>query len=54
MEDVPRLLNRLAVELRALGEVEIQDITFHTEITGDAFDLPSFTVYYRRKRKASS
>lgn len=44
---LPRLLNRLAAEIRSLGEVDVLDITFHTEVTDDG-DRPSFTVYYHR------
>jgi len=41
---VPRLLNRLAGEIRSLGAVEVMDITFHTEVT-DNGNRPQFTVY---------
>jgi hypothetical protein len=44
---LPRLLNRLADEIRSLGEVEVMDITFHTEVTDDG-NRPQFTVYYYR------
>jgi len=44
---LPRLLNRLAAEIRSLGEVDVLDITFHTEVTDDG-NRPSFTVYYHR------
>jgi hypothetical protein len=44
---LPRLLNRLAAEIRSLGEVDVLDITFHTEVT-DVGNRPSFTVYYHR------
>jgi len=47
---VPRLLNRLADEIRSLGEVEVMDITFHTEVTDDG-NRPDFTVYYYRPAK---
>jgi hypothetical protein len=43
----PRLLNRLADEIRSLGDVEVMDITFHTEVTDDG-NRPHFTVYYYR------
>ncbi len=48
MEDVPRLLNRLATQLRSLGQVEIQDITFRNELTDDGTEWPAFTVYFHR------
>ncbi len=44
---LPRLLSRLASAIRSLGEVEVLDITFHTEVT-DNGSRPSFTVYYHR------
>ena len=44
---VPRLLNRLADEIRSLGEVEVMDITFHMEVADDG-NRPQFTVYYYR------
>jgi hypothetical protein len=46
---VPHLLNRLATEIRSLGEVEVLDITFQTESTADG-NRPHFTVYYYRPR----
>lgn len=46
MEDVPRLLNRLAAQLRSMGRVEIQDITYHSELTEDGIWSPAFTVYF--------
>jgi hypothetical protein len=46
-ERIPRLLNRLADEIRSLGDVEVMDITFHTEVTDDG-NRPDFTVYYCR------
>lgn len=57
MEDVPRLLNRLATQLRSLGHVVIQDITFHNELDEDGAEWPAFTVYFHpaspKSRKAS-
>lgn len=44
---LPRLLNGLAAEIRSLGEVDVLDITFDTEVTDDG-NRPSFTVYYHR------
>jgi hypothetical protein len=52
MDDVPRLLNRLAIQLRSLGHVEIQDITFHSELA-DGIEWPAFTVYFHRSRPSS-
>ena len=53
MDDVPRLLNRLATQLRSLGHVEIQDITFHSEFADDGTEWPAFTVYFHRSRPGS-
>ena len=46
-ERLPPLLNRLATNIRSLGDVEILDITFQAEITADGV-RPHFTVYYYR------
>jgi len=46
-ERVPRLLNRLAAEIRTLGQVEVLDITFHTDVD-EGGNVPHFTVYYYR------
>jgi len=46
MGDVPRLLERLAETLRSLGTVQIQDITFHAELTDEGVYWPAFTVYF--------
>jgi len=43
--DVAQLLRSLANHIEALGAIEIQDITFHSEVTADEDDL-HFTVYY--------
>jgi len=51
MDDVPRLLERLAATVRAYGDIEVQDITFHREVTSSGVDWPSFTVYWSKKRK---
>lgn len=48
--DVPRLLMRLARELRALGNVEVEDITFHKERLEDGEWWPDFTVYFYRRK----
>ena len=51
-ENVPALLRRVADTLERLGEVEIQDLILHSEITGDGSDWPSITVYLRRPESA--
>ena len=43
--DVAALLRRVADTLDHLGEVQVQDITFHIEVTDGEDDL-SMTVYY--------
>lgn len=43
--DVPALLRRVAASIEALGDVDVQDITFTAEPT-DAEDSVNVTVYY--------
>jgi hypothetical protein len=43
--DVPRLLRRVADSIEALGPVEVQDVTFQTEITAEG-PWHSMTVYF--------
>lgn len=43
--DVPALLRRVADSLELLGAVEVQDVAFHTEMTGEG-PWHSMTVYY--------
>ena len=45
--DVPALLRRVARTLADLGEVEVLDITWSSEIN-DHGDWPSMTIYYAR------
>ena len=45
--DVPALLRRVADSINALGEVEVQDLVMHTEVTENG-DWPSLTVYFHR------
>jgi hypothetical protein len=46
--DVPALLRRVADTIESLGDVQVQDITFHSEPTGEEDDL-RLTVYYSRE-----
>jgi len=46
--DVPALLRRVADSLGELGDVTVQDITFHAEPTAGEDDL-TMTVYYLLK-----
>ena len=46
--DVAALLRRVADSLDKLGDVTVQDITFHAEPTADEDDL-SMIVYYLPK-----
>ena len=46
--DVAALLRRVADSLDELGDVQIQDITFHSRVTEAEDDL-TVTVYYHRK-----
>jgi hypothetical protein len=43
--DVAALLRRVAETIDGLGDVTVQDITFHAEPTADEDDL-TMTVYY--------
>ncbi len=45
--DVAALLRRVAKSLEALGDVQVNDITFSSKVTGDEDDL-TMTVYYDR------
>jgi hypothetical protein len=42
---VPALLRRVAESIDELGDVVVQDITFHSEATAEEDDL-MMTVYY--------
>lgn len=43
--DAAELLRRVAESIEGLGPVEVQDVTFHTEITEDGA-WHSMTVYF--------
>jgi hypothetical protein len=43
--DVPKLLRSLADSLEQEGDVQVMDIVFHSEVTGEEDDL-TFTVYF--------
>ena len=45
-EDVPALLDRVAIHIRKLGRAHIQDITFHDEVDDAGKSYPTITVYY--------
>jgi hypothetical protein len=45
---VPALLRRVADSIEALGDVDVQDITFSSVPTGEEDDL-TMTVYYHRQ-----
>ena len=51
--DVPALLRRLADSIEALGAIEVQDITFETEVTTDGI-WPSLTVYFQETEPADA
>lgn len=51
--DVARLLRLVAETLEDLGEVQVQDLVFHSEVTGDGEDWPSVTVYLHRREGSS-
>ena len=46
--DVARLLRRVADTLDELGDVDVQDVAFHTEVTESEDDL-TMTVYYNQQ-----
>lgn len=45
--DVPALLRRVSDSIDALGEVEVQDLVLHTEVTKNG-DWSSLTRYFHR------
>jgi len=45
------LLRRVADSIEALGDVQIQDITFHSEVTGREDDLTMIVYYHRDPRR---
>lgn len=45
---VPALLRRVAGTIEEMGDIEIQDLVMHTEITAEGI-WPSLTVYYSDK-----
>jgi hypothetical protein len=51
--DVPALLRRVADSLESLGDVWVQDITFHSAPTGDEDEL-HVTVYYVEEPRPAS
>jgi hypothetical protein len=46
--DVPALLRHLADTLDGYGPMDVQDITFHTDVTANGF-VHNFTVYFQPK-----
>lgn len=44
---VPALLRRVADSIEALGDVDVQDVTFSSQVTAGEDDL-TMTVYYHR------
>ena len=46
-DDVPALLRRVADSIKALGEVSVQDLVLHTEVTPNGA-WHSLTVYFHR------
>lgn len=48
--DVAALLRRVAATLDGLGDVDVQDIAFHTEVT-EVEDHLTMTVYYNQQRR---
>ena len=46
--NVPALLRRVADTIDQLGEVQVQDLTLHSEVTDDGEQWWSITVYFDR------
>jgi len=46
--DVVALLRRVADSIDDLGAVQVQDVAFHSDVTGEEDDL-TITVYYHRQ-----
>jgi hypothetical protein len=49
-DDVPALLRRVAESIEALGDVRVQDLLMHTEVTAEG-EWHSLTVYFHRETK---
>jgi hypothetical protein len=47
-DDVEALLVRVAESIRALGAVDVHDITFHHETDDEGKGWPTMSVYYNR------
>lgn len=45
-ENVAALLRRVASTIEELGDIAVNDLVMHSEITPDGEDWPSITVYY--------
>lgn len=43
---VPALLRRVAETIEGMGDIEVNDLVLHTELTSDGDRWPSLTVYY--------
>lgn len=48
---VPALLRRVADSIEALGDVDVQDITFSSEVTEGEDDVSVTVYYYREPRR---
>jgi hypothetical protein len=46
--DVPALLRRVADTIESEGDIDVQDIVFHSEVTEGEDDL-TVTVYFHRQ-----
>src|SRR6478672_10561276 len=49
--DVAALLRRVAASVDQLGDVQVQDVTFHSEVTGGEDDLTMIVYYHRQPRR---
>jgi hypothetical protein len=47
--NVAALFRRVASSIEELGEVDVQDVTFHSEVDDDAHPWPTATVYFHER-----
>ena len=48
--DVAALLSHTSQAIKEMGNIEIQDMAFSSEIDEDGNEWPSFTVYYHSSK----
>lgn len=45
-QNVPALLRRVATSVEELGDIDVQDVVFHSEVDDEGDDWPTMTVYF--------